>query len=731
MEAGNDDWGAYANITGTYYNRGNCSMDVETMVTPIVEALESGIPVYFYSGYGSSAGRHAVDLLGVLDNGKILMYNPAGTAASAYNIQNGVGNVYEYGDSGDLEENVRTLVSGTSPSLYGGGTNWVIGFFIPDEAPNGKKKKKGPKPYVGYEGNEEVVSPVTGILLDYGTYTDDDTSVVTSGNSVSQNEDGAKTMEEGERTNVDIKNGVHLIGSDENIALESEEPVVDKVGYAKIMVLDAENYRKLEQLSGSSWANNSLVNPNNGNGTAKRLLDDPALTSEDDLENWSALDKMVYGYKEFAEKYEIGGIAGNIIYIDGFICQDVDTEIEDLEEEIPAGEAITRENFDNTELEDKTAWRPSLYKKDAEYKAVRKSITEKIIAEEKLKEDAPSTYTLNVGGENLTFIKEGTVLGRTMSDKELLEAPYLRNGSLGTYDEIRKAAEEETGEEDEDEIKGKIIGNYLRIIFRDKDDTVIENVEDYMKLDEYTGDDDFERIGNIEEFMYWQAKEPEGFEYVLDGQQSYALIESGGRSRRDNPNDKYGHDYGIDNGGANDDNLCPGMWMDEGSSGKPIFKKVTGQDPVRYVTFATGEQLLDIYTQELEVNMEELRNSYPITETLDDEDTRLFALIDVMYAGGGNFKIGTIDDKLLAGDLDLTKEDFLSNCTNENAFYRQNANAFTRRRLHDYYMYTEGYYCHDIYDTQGTEITQRWEFKSDTPFQDLMVDEEGAELIDL
>ncbi len=710
---GGDVWKEHANITGTYYNYGSASMDVESMVTSIMEALESGIPVYFYSGYGSSAGRHAVDLLGILDNGKILMYNPAGTAASAYNIKNGVGNMYEYGDSGDAEENIRTLVSGTSPSVSGGST-WVIGYFIPDESPSGKKKKQGPKPYVGYEGNEAVVSPVTGILLDYGTY--DNTSV----------------DEKDERTNVDIKNGVHLVGSEENIALESETPVVDKVGYAKILVLDAKNYRKLEQYTGSNWAdeNNSLVNKNYTTGTARRILDDPTLTCIEDLTDdgkWDALNKMVYGYKEFVEKYEEGGIAGNIVYIDGFMCKDVDKTVDDVETQIPAGDDITIDSFDNTELEDKTSWRPSSYKKSDEYKAIQKSVTERIKVEEKLKDEAPSSYTLNANGQKLIFIKEGTVLGRTMTDKELLEAPYLRNGQFGTYESIRKADE---GKTDDEETSDRVIGNYLRIIFRDKEDTVIENVEDYMKLDEYTGDD-LANIGKIEEFMYWQAKEPEGFEYVLNGQQSYALVESGGRSRRDNPSDKYGHDYGIDNGGADDDNLCPGMWMDPGSSGRPIFEKVTGQTPVRYETFATGEQLLDIYTQELEVNMEEVRKEYPITESLDDEDTRMFALMDVMYAGGNNFKIGTIDDKLLAGDLDLTREDFLSNCTNENPFYRQNANGFTRRRLHDFYMYTEGYYCHDIYDTQGTEITQRWEFNSDTPFQDLMMDEEGAELVDL
>ena len=87
-------------------------------------------------------------------------------------------------------------------------------------------------------------------------------------------------------------------------------------------------------------------------------------------------------------------------------------------------------------------------------------------------------------------------------------------------------------------------------------------------------------------------------------------------------------------------------------------------------TWCTGTQLLDIYRKELEVQAETLRSSYPNLSSLKDDDTRLFGLMDVMYAGAGNFKIGTIDDAINAG-RELTLDDFLSNCTSENAFYNQ------------------------------------------------------------
>ena len=164
--------------------------------------------------------------------------------------------------------------------------------------------------------------------------------------------------------------------------------------------------------------------------------------------------------------------------------------------------------------------------------------------------------------------------------------------------------------------------------------------------------------------------------------------------------------------------------------GADIFTSVTGKSTiVPFQTWCTGEELLDIFTQVLQAEIETLKTSYSCLESLEENDTKMFALIDVMYAGPGNFKIGTIDEHLERG---LTKEDFLSNCTSENDFYVQNPNAFTRRRLMDWYMYSEGKFGHQIYDTDNiTDVEKRWEFKSETPFQDLMVDKEGAELVDM
>ncbi len=60
-----------------------------------------------------------------------------------------------------------------------------------------------------------------------------------------------------------------------------------------------------------------------------------------------------------------------------------------------------------------------------------------------------------------------------------------------------------------------VIGNYLRMIFRDRDDSVIENVEDYLKLDEAKEKkkvdiDDFE-------LFYWSPYEAGGWDKAKCG----------------------------------------------------------------------------------------------------------------------------------------------------------------------------------------------------------------------
>ena len=334
-------------------------------------------------------------------------------------------------------------------------------------------------PYEGYLGNEEVVSPVTGILLEYDTYNDSDVDSVSG---------------EPYRTNVDLKyekglieNGTTVTEPDPN-----QEPIADKVGYAKILVLDNENYKKIEQamLGSTRWSSSFLK----ANGTYKDFENLTAEEVNSKSNPWSNADKTLYAYKEFAENYQEAGISGYVVYIDGFKCELPDENFDneskdDQKNKSPSGEALSINSFTKTTLgniNDDDNWLDSVYRMDPEYKLASKRATDKLEAENIVKDEAAPSIFIN----GLRVIKEGTVLGRTLTDRELIVDYRHQN-----YEDFRK--EETTSKENLD----KVIGNYIRIIMRDLDTTVVENVEDYMKLDEPTGTDGLDIPEDVLVFM--------------------------------------------------------------------------------------------------------------------------------------------------------------------------------------------------------------------------------------
>ena len=360
---------------------------------------------------------------------------------------------------------------------------YTVALIIPDEAPTGVKSAG--EEYEGYLGNEAVVSPVTGVLLEYGTF------------------NGEKDSISGEeyRTNLDLKYGIEGITTN----IDGGKIQKDCVGYAKILVLDKKNYELLESAIKSSGKTSLKSEFLTSKGVYKDIKD----LSEETIEEWSDIDKTLYGYKEFAELYEEYGIEGNILYIDGFKCElpdeefqidedsseNDDTKIDDntTKKEFPDGkdlsmksysEAVTLEMFDNEgNIVSAENMIESLYEIDEEYKLPSEKISNRLNAESIIKADAVST--LNING--IQFIKEGTIIGRTITDKELI-VEYRKE----KYEDYRPTEENDNN---------KIIGNYLRITMNNKDKSVVENVEDYMKLDD--GLDDNSRVAVDWEFYYW------------------------------------------------------------------------------------------------------------------------------------------------------------------------------------------------------------------------------------
>ena len=323
--------------------------------------------------------------------------------------------------------------------------------------------------YEGFEGGEAVVSPATGILLEYGTYEGEDASI-------SQPENG-KFVEKGDRLNYDLKypySGITGLAASETVN-EQGEPMVaesrevyDKVGYAKILVLDTENYLKLESSIGTGAFGGSLYNESTHNYRKDYIK------NEDMIEDLSDKEKTLYAYKEFVERYESFDLGGYIIYIDGFKAELPNPERENAEEgeEIPLGSGIelSMDYFKSNA----STYEESLYEKDEAFNYTNKDVKDRVDAEDKLKATAAPMYYDS--GNDLLFIKEGTVIGRTFSDKEVVED--LRGETYVDVEELN-----ENRAEGQEEIIPEVIGNYLRIVMRDLDDTVVENVEEYLKLD--------------------------------------------------------------------------------------------------------------------------------------------------------------------------------------------------------------------------------------------------------
>ena len=465
--------------------------------------------------------------------------------------------------------------------------------------PLGNKKNKGEK-YKGYEGNEGVVSPVTGILLEYGTY---------------DNTDKGKD----ERVNSDI----NCKEIDEKYRLTStKENYEDKVGYAKIMVLNAENYKKLEVGTNSQFKNNSLLKSEyNTIGINQKF--EEKLENEDELENWSAIDQTIYGYKEFAELYEKTGIAGNIIYIDGFKCEDVvESDEKGLDKIFDGGEKIGFSDFDVSEgnIENEESVRPSLYEDDTEYKDINLKITDRLKAEGKTKTNAVSSIGINATGgdlvsnfdsrNRLVFIKEGTVLGRTITDKELMENTEYRNKKLGAYEDVR-------GE------NAKVIGNYLRIIMRNEDDdSIIENVEDYMKLDD--GEIENQDLG-MEKFLFWMGCLAEGGNLEYKNGTWYSVAINDGVGDPGEPGCGLTHFFGLTNYDLNEYEKATGRreWTEEMKLEDLVNTYLIMIDEdIDWVREKLGEDIPDGYLQGFISLAHNFGRVYPAPEPHDDFNWR-------------------------------------------------------------------------------------------------------------
>lgn len=486
--------------------------------------------------------------------------------------------------------------------------------------------------YEGYEGNEAVVSPVTGILLDYGTY------------------DKNKEEDDGYRKNSD---------KNEN---------VDEVGYAKILVLNEEIS---DQLVTCTDEKHKKEVEKDGNTISAGKVTVEAPQNTDKLNELSDMEKALYGYSIFAEDYENGKIAGYVVYIDGFKCELPTANADSDDEENNSSESATTLTKEYLEQNASSGdgdgdfklgeYAETKYKPDKVYKLTSETLEEKQKAKAEAKSIAAPLYkftgSLNGETKEMLLIKEGTVIGRTLTNKELVEEIRQQ-----TYVEKNDESEEDT-ENDRD-----VEGNYLRIIMRDLDDTVVENVEDYMKLDE-GGKNSANVSLDDDKFLYWLGVYIEGGE----------LDSTGKISKPKDLNDGIGwtHYFGL-------------------TKSETELAKKLGYD-IDWGSDIELQKLLDIF-----LALVEEEKAYIKQELGDDiPDGYLQAFISVKH----NYGNLTSRGKEYKQNKKVSEETW----TTYNGNY---AETLRKRRKAEWALITEGKYlkCYD----DNSEL----EFTSETPFAD-------------
>ncbi len=159
--------------------------------------------------------------------------------------------------------------------------------------------------------------------------------------------------------------------------------------------------------------------------------------------NYFGDDDKKKGYNYFWEEYVEAGITNHVLYIEGFDVSQVLGDNGDRNCSVSGpniGKLRDYINASDSENNYSTKYQvPRL---------VDEKKMERLEKQEKAKKDA--VYTIEQGDK--IYVKEGAVIGHTY-----------------TQDKVNM-------------VDG--VGNYMRVIFRDVDDQVVENVENYMEIDE-------------------------------------------------------------------------------------------------------------------------------------------------------------------------------------------------------------------------------------------------------
>lgn len=165
------------------------------------------------------------------------------------------------------------------------------------------------------------------------------------------------------------------------------------------------------------------------------------------------------GYNYFWEEYIEAGITNHVLYIEGFDVSNILSTV-DKDASVKGGNI--------KELKTYIAGHDDENNYSTKYQVPR-LVDEKKMERLEKQEEAKKDAVYTIEQDDKIYVKEGAVIGHTY-----------------TQDKVNM-------------VDG--VGNYMRVIFRDVDDQVVENVENYMEIDEATVGTGVYAEGSEIEFM--------------------------------------------------------------------------------------------------------------------------------------------------------------------------------------------------------------------------------------
>ena len=367
--------------------------------------------------------------------------------------------------------------------------------------------------------------------------------------------------------------------------------------------------------------------------------------------------KMKEGYDYFFEEYQ-GVCDGFVLYMEGIditlfedegaiTMADNGSSLEDM----ASLSKYTPNEVKNMENDTKEA--QYLWREDAKAAA------------------APILKLKDADGIDSYYIKEGTVIGKTMGSQYGEETENAEDEAYD--DDTTTTTTETTSEEPTSSEDIKPNGNYMRLIFRDLEDTVVEDIENYIPTED-AGKTTSEPV-EYEKFLYMMGCIEEG-------------VLSGSSQPEEDATSYIAHD------------ISDGMVsLAFGLTDSTIEGLTFGQHVPK-------KEAMDIYVKFVNSQIEKYKEKYKNAVGEEPDEWTLYAIVDKGHFGEAHSD-ALLDDiaNWKKGTHQLSKDDF---------YFGHDGEGVANRTMNEYLMVTKP--GDDRYfDCWQSKVL---EFKTETPWTD-------------